>query len=297
MPKSTTGLTGLVIASYGQRGILADRDAIEHRYILKGRKLRVVCGDHVLWQAAERSGDAVVTDVQERRNALERPNTRGKSELIAANLSQIVVVLAPLPEPDFFLADRYLCAAELMGANALINWNKADLADSVPAEMSAYETLGYNICATSTKSGTGIHLLETSLAEGVSMLVGQSGVGKSSLINRLVPDADVNVGALSVANREGRHTTTASFMHTLPKGGQLIDSPGVREFAPVISDPGKIQNGFREIARLAYECRFADCQHLREPDCAVKQGCDSGEISGRRYESYKRLCNTTAALK
>ena len=102
MPESTAGLTGLVIASYGQRGILADRDDVEHRYILKGRKLRVVCGDHVLWQAAERSGDAVVTDVQERRNALERPNTRGKSELIAANLSQIVVVLAPLPNPIFF---------------------------------------------------------------------------------------------------------------------------------------------------------------------------------------------------
>jgi ribosome biogenesis GTPase len=288
---------GLVIASYGQRGILADQSEKEHRYILKGRKLRVVCGDRVIWRAADRSGEVIVTGIQERRNVLERPNSRGKPELIAANLSQLVIVLAPLPAPDFFLADRYLCAAEILGANALISWNKTDLADSLPVELLEYQNLGYAITPTSTKSGAGVAALESSLAEGISMLVGQSGVGKSSLINRLVPNADVNVGALSSANREGRHTTTASFMHTLPNGGKLIDSPGVREFAPVIRDPGKIQNGFREIARLADACRFTNCQHLREPDCAVKQACDSGDISARRYESYKRLCNTTAALK
>lgn len=288
---------GLVVASYGQRGILADRNGVEHRYILKGRKLRVVCGDHVMWQPAEHSADAIVTDVRQRLNILERPNARGKPELIAANLSQIVIVLAPLPAPDFFLADRYLCAAEILGANALINWNKTDIADSLPAELREYQSLGYMIYPTSAQSGTGIDALEASLAAGVSMLVGQSGVGKSSLINRLVPDADVTVGALSTANREGRHTTTASLMHTLPNGGKLIDSPGVREFAPVIRDPGKIQNGFREISSLAHACRFTDCQHLREPDCAVKQGIDSGKVSERRYESYKRLCNTTAAFK
>jgi len=296
MSDTTAESVGLVIASFGQRGILADQDGAKHRYILKGRKLRAVCGDHVTWRPAERSADAVVTAIQQRRNILERPNTRGKPELIAANLSQLVVVLAPMPEPDFFLADRYLCAAEILGASALINWNKIDLADSMPAELVEYQRLGYTISPTSTTSGSGITALEASLAEGISMLVGQSGVGKSSLINCLVPDADVNVGALSAANQEGRHTTTASFMHTLPNGGRLIDSPGVREFAPVIRNTVSIQQGFREIAGLADACRFADCRHLREPDCAVKQGCESGKISLRRYESYKRLCNTTAAL-
>ena len=296
MADSSAECSGLVIASYGSRGILADQNNITHRYILKGRKLRVVCGDHVIWQPAAGSAAVIVSGVQERSNVLERPDSRGKTELIAANLSQIVVVLAPMPVPDFFLADRYLCAAEILGAKAIINWNKTDLADAQPEEITEYQALGYRVCPTSTKSGAGTELLESCLAEGVSMLVGQSGVGKSSLINRLIPDADVTVAALSTANREGRHTTTASFMHTLSNGGKLIDSPGVREFAPVIRDPGKIQNGFTEILQLADACRFTNCQHLREPDCAVKQGIDSGKISRRRYESYKRLCNTTTAL-
>jgi len=301
MADSPAKRTGLVIASYGRRGILVNQDGIEHRYILKGRKLRVVCGDHVMWQSVDGSAEMIISEILERRNVLERPDSRGKPELIAANLSQIVVVLAPMPMPDFFLADRYLCAAAILGADAIINWNKTDLNDSLPEEINQelieYQALGYSVCPTSTKSGAGMESLESHLAKGVSMLVGQSGVGKSSLINRLVQDADVTVGALSTANQEGRHTTTASFMHTLSNGGKLIDSPGVREFAPVIRDPGKIQNGFTEILRLADNCRFSNCQHLREPDCAVKQGCDSGKISARRYESYKRLCNTTAALK
>jgi ribosome biogenesis GTPase len=301
MTESSAKNSGLVIASYGRRGILANQDGIEHRYILKGRKLRVVCGDHVTWQSVDGSAEVLVTKILDRRNVLERPDSRGKHELIAANLSQIVVVLAPVPVPDFFLADRYLCAAAIQGADAIINWNKIDLNDRLPEEINQelleYQALGYSVCSTSTKSGTGMELLESHLAKGVSMLVGQSGVGKSALINRLIEDADVRVGALSAANHEGRHTTTASFMYTLPNGGKLIDSPGVREFAPVIRDPRKIQNGFTEILQLADSCRFTDCQHLREPDCAVKQGCDSGKISVRRYESYKRLCNTTAALK
>jgi len=257
----------------------------------------VVCGDHVMWRPADQSSDAIVTGILERSNVLERPNQRGRPELIAANLTQLVVVLAPMPAPDFFLADRYLCAAEILGVDALINWNKTDLADSLPTELTEYQNLNYPIIPTSTKSGAGVVPLAASLAGGISMLVGQSGVGKSSLINRLIPNADVSVGALSAANHEGRHTTTASFMHALPNGGKLIDSPGVREFAPVIRDPAKIQTGFREIFRLADACRFANCQHLREPDCAVKQARDSGGISARRYESYKRLCNTTAALR
>jgi ribosome biogenesis GTPase len=300
MVDTSTKFSGLVIASYGRRGILADQNSNEHKYILKGRKLRVVCGDRVGWELVEGSAAVVVTNILERQNALERPDSRGKPELIAANLSQLVVVLAPMPMPDFFLADRYLCAAAIMGANAIINWNKTDLSDAlseeISKELSEYQALGYSVCPTSTKSGSGIETLESCMAEGVSMMVGQSGVGKSSLINRLIPDADVTVGALSTANQEGRHTTTASFMHTLLNGGKLIDSPGVREFAPVIRDSGKIQNGFAEIVLLADSCRFSNCQHLREPDCAVKQGCDSGKISARRYESYKRLCNTTAAL-
>jgi len=288
---------GRIIASYGKRGILADEDGARYRYVLKGRRLRVVCGDYVSWDPATRGEEARVTGVHDRRNALERPDSRGKTELIAANLTRIVVVIAPAPAPDFFLVDRYICAAEMQGIAAAIAWNKADISNSLPEELEDYAKLGYPILPVSATTGTGIAALAQLLRDGVSLLAGQSGVGKSSLINALVPQADVTVGSLSEANREGRHTTTASFMHTLPGGGELIDTPGVREFAPVIHDLGKVQNGFREILALAGDCRFGDCQHMREPDCAVKQACEGGRIPARRYASYKRLRNSAAALQ
>jgi len=266
---------------------------------LKGRKLRAVCGDHVLWQASGNKDNdhALVTKINERHNALERADTRGKAELIAANLSPLVVVLAPEPEPDFFIADRYISAAEMMGAEVLIIWNKTDLQVMPPDELACYQQMGYTVIPLSTKTGTGMDELITELAAGVSMLVGQSGVGKSSLINILLPSADVAVGLLSTASREGRHTTTASFMHSLANGGQLIDSPGVREFKPIIPDATRMHAGFREIAELAPECRFADCRHLREPGCAAKLAVEEGRISTRRYESYKRLNNISTGPK
>ena len=294
---TATHPVGRIIASYGKRGILADTDGKHYRYVLKGRRLRVVCGDYVSWDPATRGEEARVTGVHDRRNALERPDSRGKTELIAANLTRIVVVIAPAPAPDFFLVDRYICAAEMQGIAAAIAWNKADISNSLPDELTDYATLGYPILPVSATTGAGIEALGQLLRDGVSLLAGQSGVGKSSLINALVPQADVTVGSLSEANREGRHTTTASFMHTLPGGGELIDTPGVREFAPVIHDLGKVQNGFREILALAGECRFGDCQHMREPDCAVKQASEAGRISARRYASYKRLRNSAAALQ
>jgi ribosome biogenesis GTPase len=288
---------GLVVASYGRRGILEDQSGLRRRFVLKGRKLRAVCGDHVLWQTAGSSEDCLVTAITDRENVLKRPDSRGRPEFLAANLSQLVVVLAPLPEPDFYLADRYLCAAELMHARALVVWNKIDTATAFPAELIVYEQIGYPIVQASATTGAGIEELRNSMSANVNILVGQSGVGKSSLINRLIPATGVTVGELSAANKEGRHTTTASFMHELPDGGKLIDSPGVREFAPVIDEAEKIQIGFREIVELANECRFANCQHLREPNCAVKLAVEEKRISVRRYESYKRLHNTTAALK
>jgi ribosome biogenesis GTPase / thiamine phosphate phosphatase len=294
---AAAGSIGRVIASYGQRGILADSDGNRYRYVLKGRRLRVVCGDSVNWQPGDKGNEAVVTGVRERRNALERPDSRGKTELLAANLSRIVVVIAPEPAPDFYLIDRYICAAEMQGIAAAVAWNKADITNDLPAELTDYAKLGYPILRTSATEAKGIEALAQALREGVSLLAGQSGVGKSSLINALIPSADVTVGTLSVANREGRHTTTASFMHTLPGGGELIDTPGVREFAPVMPDLSKVQNGFREILSLAAECRFSDCQHVREPDCAVKKACESGRISARRYASYKRLRNSAAGLQ
>jgi ribosome biogenesis GTPase len=286
---------GLVTACFGNRGYLDTGDGERQRYILKGRRIRAVCGDRVSWEPQKQGAELLVTAVLDRDNLLQRPNSRGKAEALAANLSRLVVVMAAEPEPDFFIADRYLCAAELMPAAAVIVWNKTDLGTTAPNELDDYRRLGYPVVATSVTENQGITELSNILAEGISMLAGQSGVGKSSLINSLVPTAEVAVGELSAASGEGKHTTTASMMHSLQNGGRLIDTPGVREFAPAISNTTSIQLGYREISQLAIKCRFSNCQHLREPDCAVKEAVETAAISKRRYASYKRLVNSSNA--
>lgn len=287
--------SGTIIASYGNRGRIDTGTGKPHAYVMKGKRQRAVCGDRVDWRTQSAGHELLITRIHDRDNTLERPDSRGKTEPIAANVSRLLVVVTPEPEADLFIADRYLCAAELMGAEALLVWNKADL-QPLPDAVREFADLGYPLLETSALDGMGIEALREQLTTGVSMLVGQSGVGKSSLINQLLPNAEVATGELSAASGEGKHTTTASFMHKLPGGGCLIDSPGVREFAPVINDPQRIQVGFREIAEHAIDCRFANCQHLREPNCAVKAAVETGAISARRYESYKRLQNTARSL-
>jgi ribosome biogenesis GTPase len=176
-----------------------------------------------------------------------------------------------------------------MDIEAAVVWNKSDLSAPRPDDLAAYERIGYSIIATSAAAASGLDSLRARLAGKISMLVGQSGVGKSSLINLLVPGAEVAVGEISAATEEGRHTTTASMMHTLPEGGRLIDSPGVRDFQPALDAAADVERGFRELREVAHDCRFSDCRHLREPDCAVREAVADGRISPRRYESYRRV--------
>lgn len=290
----------LVTAAFGRRGRLETGDGAILKYLVKGRRLRVVCGDRVRWRREPHGGDAIVTGVDERDNMLQRvAGEHGEPEILAANLTCLAVVCAPLPETDWFLVDRYLAAGELMGCRLLLIDNKQDLADAKPgsgrrAELSGYLALGYRCLPVSSVTGDGVDALAAALQDEIALLVGQSGVGKSSLINRLVPDASIVVGEVSAATREGTHTTTASAMHRLPGGGRLIDTPGVRDFVPALVDrnrvdTNRVQVGFPEIVRYAADCRFNDCRHLREPGCAVKQAVEAGEIGARRYESYRRL--------
>jgi ribosome biogenesis GTPase len=264
---------------------------------IKGKRLRAVCGDRVEVQPLPNESDWLITRIFDRRNELTRPNMRGKVEVLAANLDYLLVVAAAEPKPDWFIVDRYLCAAELMDIDAGVLFNKTDLADALPTdELNIYRRIGYDVECCSAIEGTGLDRVGALLEDRCSIIVGQSGVGKSSVINSLIGEEVQATSAISGKTREGRHTTVNSAMIDLPGGGVIIDSPGVRDYAPALESSAAAALGFREIADAAQRCRFANCQHLREPGCAVKDDADSGAISPRRYESYKRIVNLTRQL-
>ncbi|UCC15477.1 MAG: ribosome small subunit-dependent GTPase A [Gammaproteobacteria bacterium] len=282
--------TGLVVAAYGRHVLVEDETRDRHRCILAKRRLRAVCGDVVQWSRALDDSDGIVLKLSPRTTELARPSRRGDREILAANIEQVVVVSAPRPDPDPFLIDRYLAASELMGTEGCLVYNKSDLDPEHKAlDLSEFSAVGYPVVTTSVLSGAGLEDLRKLLVDRISIFVGHSGVGKSSLLNRLIPDAEIETAALSSASGEGRHTTTASVLHRLSIGGAVIDSPGVRDYAPSTIAPRDVSKGFREIGDRSDACRFSNCMHLREPGCAVKEAVETGEISARRYESYRRL--------
>lgn len=289
----------LVIATFSRRMALQLADGKQVMARVKGKRLRPVCGDHVDAEPIVNEPEWLITDISPRRNELSRPNTRGKVEILAANLSFLAVVSADPPSPDWFIVDRYLCAAELMGVSAAVIFNKTDLAE--PAKdtidtLQDYERIGYRTLLCSAKAGSNLEALQDLLADQTAIIVGQSGVGKSSLINRLAESADQPTAAVSEGSGEGRHTTVNSVMLALPNGGAVIDSPGVRDYAPSTDNAQDVIRGFPEIAKFGVDCKFSDCRHLREPNCTVKAAIETGDISARRYESYKRLLNLTRQL-
>jgi len=287
----TTTVIGRVIATFGRHLVVRAADGAELRARPFGRSLAVVCGDEVRCRVDRQHEELHVIEVLPRRNALWRANARGGAEPVVANLTQLLVVLAPVPLPDLFVVDRYLCAATAAGMSATLIVNKSELGidGALAAELDAYAAAGYAALTCSAASGAGMPELLAQLGPGtVAALVGQSGVGKSSLVRHLMPQADIAIGEL-VRAEEGRHTTTAARLFDLPHGAALIDSPGVRDFAPAVSALDERSLGFPEVARLAPGCRFGDCRHMREPGCAVRAAAEDGSWHARRYESYRRL--------
>lgn len=283
--------SALVVAAHGRRG-LVEWGGHRQRYVAKGRDLKVVCGDRVCCESRPGSEDLLVTSIAPRTNTLARLRQHeSRSETLAANLTQVIAVCAPVPEPDFFLLDRYLCAAELMGCKAVLLWNKCDISPPSPALLAEYAALDCRVTPVSARHGDHLAILRTLLAGETSVLVGQSGVGKSSLVNGLVAGDLASVGELSAATSTGTHTTTAVLMYTVDgeSSGRLLDTPGVRDFVPAIDRDRRLDLGFPEMRPFLGLCRFSDCQHLHEPGCAVKQALASGAVSQRRYESYCRL--------
>ena len=294
-----TQTSATVIATYSRRMRLRLENGEIVNARIKGKRTKPVCGDFVQAEAIENESDWLIKSIDERRNELTRPNMRGQVEVLAANIDTLVVVASVSPIPDWYIVDRYLCAAELMGVDSMLVFNKIDLLAGhnieIP-ELQEYRDIGVPVFECSAESGKGIREVRKALADQCAIVVGQSGVGKSSLINKFVDDSQQRTADISSKTGEGRHTTVNSVMIPLQGGGSVIDSPGVRDYAPALSESSDAALGFREIREAAQSCRFANCRHLREPGCAVKEAVEQDTISYRRYESFKRVVNLTEKL-
>jgi len=286
----------VIIATFSRRMRLRLADGGEVEARIKGKRLKPVCGDRVIAEPIDDESDWLITEILPRDNSLNRPNMRGQTEILAANVDLLIVVAAASPVPDWYIVDRYLCAAEAMRIAAAVVFNKTDLAekrDKIASELQDYEHIAYPVVSCSAKNERTLDAVDALIEKKTAIIVGQSGVGKSSIINRLLGGEQQRTAEISNKTREGRHTTVNSMMLTLPGGGQVIDSPGVRDYAPALQSATDVIQGFREIENAGHDCRFANCRHLREPGCAVKDAVESEKISARRYESYRRLLALT----
>ncbi|WP_419939124.1 ribosome small subunit-dependent GTPase A [Candidatus Palauibacter sp.] len=261
----------------------------------------------------ERVGDEMrIVRLRARGGALSRHGvSKRREQVIVANVDQVAVVVSvTAPDPDFLMVDRLLALAALSDIDAFLVVNKMDLADLTgPAEhasnlaspgaalgesatgdgLEQYAALGVETLRTSVESRAGLKALAGRLAGRITVLSGQSGVGKSSLLNALVPELDLRVGEISERRGRGRHTTVASALYRYPAGGYVADTPGLQYLALWGLDPAELADGFVEIAATGERCRFADCRHRVEPDCAVRTAVEAGTIERRRLESYLRL--------
>ena len=291
---------GLIIAHYGaQLDIEPQGKPGEiYRCHLRANLPQLVTGDRIIWRPSLKDDLGVVVALEERDSLLSRPDMRGQLKPVAANIDYIVVVIAPVPTPHPNLIDRYLVAAETVGIEPVILLNKTDLLTTESERqrlddmLAGYRNIGYQVLKASTRSEDGLAALKSLFNERISVFVGQSGVGKSSLVNTLLPGVDTRVGALSETTGKGTHTTTSARLFHFPAGGMLIDSPGIREFGLWHMEPEDVLYGFREFRPFIGYCKFRDCNHEQEPGCAIREAVLNGEISELRMNSYRNILNS-----
>ena len=285
---------GQVIAHYGSSLVIEDAEGSLHRCVQRQNMDALACGDHIVWRSQSGGNDGVIVALGERGNLLSKPDYSGNVKPVAANIDQVGIVAAPIPVLNEFLIDRYLVEINRMGAEAIIVINKTDLLNSeermaLELRLSDYQRIGYPVLFSSTVAEVGLRALRDRLKSKTSILVGQSGVGKSSLINALLPDLDIRTQAVSAATGHGTHTTTTSTLYHLPEGGDLVDSPGIRSFELYALSEHELADGFVEFAPFIGQCKFSDCSHREEPGCKILQAVEDGAISQRRFESYHQL--------
>jgi ribosome biogenesis GTPase len=280
--------TGIVVAAHGRHYLVETEDAALVRCVPRGKKSLLACGDRVRFAAA--GGDTGVVEGFAPRSSLFLRAAPHRQKLIAANATQIAIVVAGEPSFSDELVCRILLATECQEIKALLVLNKADLESATLAaalRLRQFEVAGYPVLAISAKSD--VRPLEERLRDETTVLIGQSGMGKSTIVNALVPGADVRTQEISTFLDAGRHTTSATRLFRLAGGGAIVDSPGLQEFGLAHLTRAQIENGFPELRALAGQCRFNDCRHDSEPGCAVRAAVEAGRLASRRLELLHRI--------
>ena len=299
--------TARVISHHG-RQIFAETESLEKiKCKIRQNLGDIACGDYVLVQRTAESKDQaqtntvssdasqyVVIAIKERSNLLVKTGFAGAIKPVAANIGQLVIVTALKPKPNPYLIDRYLTAAENLPAKALIVINKVDLMDHETKRLvdnltALYKGIGYEVISSSMKQDTGLDALSEALSNTTSILVGLSGVGKSSIVKAILPKEEIRIGETSEATGEGKHTTTVSALYHLKCNGIIIDSPGVRDFTPINNSISEITHGFKDVRKFNGACKFSNCSHTNEPGCAMKKAVSDGLLNEQRFNNYLRM--------
>lgn len=295
-------MRGIVVKSTGSSYLVYTENGNTQECIIKGNfRIKgikstnpVAVGDYVKISAASTDAPAYITDIEERRNYIIRrsSNLSKQSHILASNLDLcLLVVTINHPETSTVFIDRFLASAWAYRIPVTLLFNKADLYDEPERQrlndlMELYQSIGYNCLVCDALHGTGVDNVRALLKDNVTLISGNSGVGKSTLINRLLPDLNLKTSQISEKHNTGMHTTTFSEMFQLPDGGWIIDSPGIKGFGMYDMNPEEIGHYFPEIFKHSENCKYGNCTHTNEPQCAVKRAVERGEIDISRYSSY-----------
>ena len=294
--QSVATADGLVIKRYSRHASVEDNSRNLIHCSIRPNIDSLVSGDKVVWQS-EGKDQGVIVSRYPRQTLLGRPNKQGIIKPIAANITQVMIVIAPKPEISWSLLDSYLVMAEHLNLLASIVLNKVDLIQDALKEsfIHQYGSLGYPLIFTRHDEENGFHQLQRALKDQTSVFVGQSGVGKSSIIQKLLPNiTNIQTQAISDQSELGRHTTSNSCLYHLPEGGALIDSPGVREFGLWHMPSAEIAWGYRDFRPYISECKFRNCNHRTDLGCALLSAVNNGLVTRHRYSNYVTIASQLA---